>query len=81
MNCVKDMHAIFIREGAYCPAYRTLCDALQQQLDYTQKWVSGVIFKLSWSRSFPGSSVRAAPGAEDMLTPGDRLSTGCLRHS
>ena len=27
---------------------------------------------MSWSRSFPGSFVRAAPGAEDLLTPGYR---------
>ena len=36
---------------------------------------------MSWSRSFPGSSVRAAPGVEDQFTPGDRPSTGRLRYS
>ena len=35
---------------------------------------------LSWSRSFPGVAVREAPGVEGLLTPGDRLSLGRLRH-
>ena len=50
-----------------------------QTVDFLQQ--AFLLSCLSWSRSFPGSSVRAAPGAEDWLTPGYRLSPGSLRHS
>ena len=63
-------------DGSYRPGHEPTSSKRQH---YSQPTLSGK--QVSWSRSFPGSSVRAAPGAEDMLTPGDRLSTGRLRHS
>ena len=48
---------------------------------YRRGDVLGVAHPMSWSRSFSGSSVRAAPGVEDQFTPGDRPSTGRLRYS
>eukprot|EP00966_Prymnesium_polylepis_P303755 7017177-Prymnesium_polylepis.1 len=35
-----DVHRAFVAEGTYSPAYRTLCNALQKELEYTAKRAS-----------------------------------------
>ena len=36
---LTDVHSAFVNQGAYSPAYSTLCNALGQQLHYTRKRV------------------------------------------